>query len=349
VKYENILSEKDKLQKLMLNNEDAASENKDERQQLLQLKYKNYQLEQNIKDLRQKLHINDYDNSNIHHNDRQKQENQIDKSFQEQIPVSDDHYKIPINIIRNKSNLDMVKTSNSSQIQRKNMINSVENFQILPQPVIENQYVLQQPSLINGKSSTTTTTPTSVFDKKYNIIESKKTTTKLTRKLPKFVLPIPDLKNEEAAHELSRENIKDEDKKLSLDESLNKQQNEEINENENGAHEINDNDFNIEEKNSRNNFDTIDQDRNMINNAAEEFDAHKPLDKKSLGHDEDLIIRPPNGVNVKDKLKDEIRNDHGKEDYQEEDLHIEQQEDDLGDIGEYDDPNALKNGVAERN
>lgn len=334
MKYENILSEKDKLQKLMLNNADVASENADEHQQLLHLKYKNYQLDQAIKDLKQRLHI-----SHESTNERQtiKQKNQIDKSFREQIPVSEDHYKIPINIIRNVSNVEMV---NSSQVQREKMINSVENFQILPQPVIENQYVLQQPSLINGKFSTTTTTPTSV-------IGSKKTTTKsVSRKLPKFVLPIPDLKNveTEVVHEPSKENTIDGEKKLSLDESLNKRQ-EEINENENGAHEINDNDFNIEEKNSRNNFDTI-------NNAAEEFDGHKPLDKKSLAHDEmDLeIIRPQNGVNAKDtKLKDEIRNDHGKEDYQEEDLHIEPQEDDLGDIGEYDDPNALKNGVAERN
>jgi hypothetical protein len=342
VKYENILNEKDKLQKLLNNNVDIASENTDEHQQLLQLKYKNYQLEQDIKDLRQKLHINN-NNQNVRH----KQENQIDKSFQEQIPVSDDHYKIPINVIRNKSNL-VNKSNNGSQDVRKDVINSVENFQILPQPMIENQYVLQQPSLNNGKkSSTTTTTPTSVLNRQHvpstNITKPSKTssTTKLSKKLPKFVLPIPDLKNEET----SRENTKDEHKKSLIDETLSKQQNEEVNELENGAHEINDNDFNIEEKNSRNDFEPIDQDRNM---AAEELDAHK----KVLGNDEmDLeIIRPQNNANVKDKLKDEIKNDHGKEDYQEEDLHIEQQEDDLGDIGEYDDPNALKNGIiAERN
>lgn len=82
--------------------------------------------------------------------------------------------------------------------------------------------------------------------------------------------------------------------------------------------------------------------------------------------DLEIINKPPNGGNVKDKLKDEIANDHGKEEYPEEDLHIEQQEDDLGDssylkkfilinyfciklflVGEYDDPK--NQGIAERN
>lgn len=341
MKYENEEIEKDKLQKL-LNNNGVASENEDdEHKQLLHLKYKNYQLEQDIKDLKQKLHIN---NNNVNVNDEHRQASKeshiIDKSFQEQIPVSDDHYKIPINIvnIRNKSN--MVKEVSLNTGGDKSIINSVENFQILPQPIVENQNVLQIP-VLNGKSTTTTTTtPTSIINRE-NLAEPNKKgsalTTKSSKKLPKFVLPIPDLKNDEAVHEPSKENINKDDeskKQLELDDSLNnKQQNEEINENENGAHEINDNnDFNIEEKNPRNHFDTLDQDRNMINNAAEEFDAHnKPIEKKALGNEEmDLeIIRPQNMI--KDKLKDEIKNDHGKEDYQEEDLHIEQQEDDLGD------------------
>lgn len=344
MKYENVVNEKEKLQKL-LNNNGVASENEDEHQQLLHLKYKNYQLEQDIKDLKQKLHITNSNSNNDNVNNEQRQASKeshlIDKSFQEQIPVSDDHYKIPINVvnIRNKSNL--VKESINAGGD-KSIINSVENFQILPQPIlVDSQNVLQVP-VLNGKSTTTTTTtPTSIINKEH-LAEPKKAsisaiTTKSSKKLPKFVLPIPDLKNDEANHEPSKESVKDEDnKKLDLDDSLNnKQQNEEINENENGAHEINDNnDFNIEEKNPRNHFDALDQDRNMINNAAEEFDAHnnKAMEKKAMGNEEmDLeIIRPPNFV--KDKLKDEIKNDHGKEDYQEEeDLHIEQQEDDLGD------------------
>lgn len=344
MKYENIVNEKDKLQKL-LNNNGVASDNADEHQQLLQLKYKNYQLEQDIKDLKQKLHINNADGQQQRNVPSFNDESHVDKNFQEQIPVSDDHYKIPINVvnIRNKSNMvkEPLKRAGGG-LGDKNIINSVENFQILPQPIIDNQNVLQQP-VLNGKSSTTTTTtPTSIIKKENQAVPRKKqtpssgsTTTKSSKKLPKFVLPIPDLKNDETIHETSKEDVKEENKKSAFDETLNKpQNNDEVNENENGAHEINDNDFNIEEKIPRNHFESLDQDRNnMINNAAEEFDAHKPLDKKALVNDEmDLeIIRPQNGVNVKDKLKDEIKNDHGKEEYQEEDLHIEQQEDDLGD------------------
>jgi hypothetical protein len=350
------LSEKEKLQKLLeSNNKDAASD-VDEHQQLLQLKYKNYELEQEIKELKQKV-----GNENVivaQNHAPEVASKSIDKSFKEQIRVSEDIYKIPINI-RNKSNV--VKDSSKNNI-KGGIINSVENFQILPQPVaVENQNVLQQPVLLNGKSSsTTTTTPTSVM-KKENLVVPKNNSasTKSSKKLPKFVLPIPDIKNDENNEIPLKEPYKD-DKKFNLDETLNKPQNEDINEQENGAHEINDNDFNIEEKNVRNGFENMDPDLDKnaaVNNAAEEID-HKPqqIDKKSLGNDEmdlEIINRPPNNGNVKDKLKDEIANDHGKEDgeYPEEDLHIQEQQDlDDLDIGEYDDLKALKNqGVAERN
>jgi hypothetical protein len=319
VKHENEVNEKDKLQKLLNSNNNVGAENEDEHQQYLQLKYKNYQLEQENKDLKQKLHIS----SNSDDQRKHAVDSQVDKSFQEQIPVSDDHYKIPINLnIKNKST-NMVKADGS-----KNIINSVENFQILPQPMGEGQNVLQQPILNPKTSTTTTTTPTPLLKKNLDKIS---TTTKSSKKLPKFVLPIPDIKNDENVHEESKESPKDDGKKISLDESLNKPPNDEVNENENGAHEINDNnDFNIEEKNPHNHFDSLDQDRNnMLNNAAEEFDGHKKLVNDEM--DLEIINRPPNNGNVKDKLKDEIANDHGKEEYPEEDLHIEQQEDDLGD------------------
>lgn len=150
------------------------------------------------------------------------------------------------------------------------------------------------------------------------------------------VLPIPELKNDNADHSKSHPN---EELKPSLDDSLGKPQNIEIDELENGANEvINDNDFNIEEKNPRSNpaglDDTFDPDKNIVNNAAEEFDAHKP-DKKALRNDEmdlEIINRPGNGV--KDKLNDEIAGDHGKEPdgYPEmEDLHMIEEDNDLGD------------------
>lgn len=190
------------------------------------------------------------------------------------------------------------------------------------------------------------------------------------------ILPIPELKNDN--FENSKSHPIEEPKQPSIDETLGKPQNIEIDEMENGAHEINDNDFNIEEKNSHNNIeDAFDQDKNMVNNAAEEFDAHKPMDKKSLRNNDEMdleiINRPANGV--KDKLNDEIAGDHGKEPdgYPDgmEDLHMiegqQEENDDLGDgerfnrlsnhfvssisipVGDYDDPHKRQNGVAERN
>lgn len=67
----------------------------DEHQQLLQLKYKTYQLEQENKDLKQKLHLPD---DNDVHRSAPDPPKTVDKSFREQVPVSPDHYKIPIAI-----------------------------------------------------------------------------------------------------------------------------------------------------------------------------------------------------------------------------------------------------------
>lgn len=166
-KYENLLTEKEKLADLL--DTKATSE---DHTQLLQLKYKTYQLEQENKGLRQKLHID--------HNEQRpapSHQKTIDKSFQEQIPVSDDHYKIPI-AIRNK----MVGAHGDGQ----GLGNSMNKFQIADQ----NQNVLQQPVPLNGKSSTTTTTtPTSVV-KKENLISPGKASSTLktsarNRPLPK--------------------------------------------------------------------------------------------------------------------------------------------------------------------
>lgn len=339
--------------------EEKAPSGTDEHQQLLQLKYKTYQLEQENKDLKQRLNLaSSSEKRQVHQ--MHSLAKTVDKSFGEQIPVSEDHYKIPI-AIRNKSNMVMAK----SNVQSDNgIINSVENFQIIPKPVAE-QNVLQQPMAMNGRT-TTTTTPTSVV-KKENLAmpASSKIPSSSTQKtsahikpLPKGFLPIPDIARNDAENEIHQDHLND-DKKSSLDETLGKPQDlHDVDEMENVAHEINDNDFNIDDKNQRNHMqDNNDQDRNMLNNAAEEMDVHKPLDKKSLNNDAmdlEIINRPANAGNV--KLNDEIQGDHGKEPdgYPDEieDLRIEgqQEPDDLGDVGEYDDPKALqKGGAAERN
>lgn len=156
--------------------------------------------------------------------------------------------------------------------------------------------------------------------------------------LPKGVLPIPDLDNKNEQQEAPKSHPKEE-QKVSLDETLNKPQNIEIDESENRANEEHDNDIDIEEKNPRSNLDdALNPDKNIVNNAAEEFDAHKPGESKKLRNDEmDLeIINRPEGP--KNKLNDEIAGDHGKESdgYPEmEDLHMiegqQEENDDLGD------------------
>lgn len=97
VKYENILHEKEKLEKLL-----QTQSTNDDHQELIQLKYKTYQLEHENKELRQKLNLPENEmNVQKHHNEDSPSVKVIEKNFGEQIAVSEDHYKIPI-AIRNK-------------------------------------------------------------------------------------------------------------------------------------------------------------------------------------------------------------------------------------------------------
>lgn len=154
----------------------------DEHQQLLQLKYKTYQLEQENKALKQKLHIADREED--HHRSAPDAPKTVDKSFGEQIAVSDDHYKIPI-AIRNKLMDKFVVGVMSGGADESGRVKSVANFQINPE---QNQNVLQQPMPMNSKSTTTTTTPTSVV-KKENLATPKVQSTS-TRTVPK-AKPLP--------------------------------------------------------------------------------------------------------------------------------------------------------------
>lgn len=151
MKYENLLVEKEKLENIL-----KSKASTDEHQELLQLKYKTYELEQKNKELKQKLHISTDDQQQT--SAGKAQSKVVDKSFGEQIPVSHDHYKIPI-AIRNKKMVGALDDGTGGP-------KSLPQFQI----VEESQNVLQQPMQINGKSSTTTTTtPTSVI-KKENLV-----------------------------------------------------------------------------------------------------------------------------------------------------------------------------------
>lgn len=140
-----MLSEKEKLENLL-----KTKNPTDEHQELLQLKYKTYQLEQENKELQSKLHL-----GNELPQAAPESSKTVDKSFREQIPVSPDHYKIPIAIINKRAEATAIKSESHK---------SVEKFQVVKNNE-QNQNVLQQPIPMNGKSSTTTTTPTSVVKK----------------------------------------------------------------------------------------------------------------------------------------------------------------------------------------
>lgn len=144
MKYENLLREKEKLEKL-LQKEPATG---DEHQQLLQLKYKYYQLQQDNKDLKK------FNRETEEHHRSAPDPKSVDKTFHSQVAVSVDHYKIPI-AIRNKKAFDAEDNGNFKAP------NSAENFQIPNDQMSQN--VLQQPVpiLLNIKSST----PTSVGNK----------------------------------------------------------------------------------------------------------------------------------------------------------------------------------------
>ncbi|XP_063708413.1 AAC-rich mRNA clone AAC11 protein isoform X3 [Culicoides brevitarsis] len=120
------------------------------------------------------------------------------------------------------------------------------------------------------------------------------------------------------------------------------------NEQENLAHEVPDNDFNIDEKkvNPENpNEEKID------NNAEEDTNVYGPNKDVFNTNNKDLLHgNRRTGGNSDTKLRNEVAGDHGKEGehYPEDDLRIEGQNEEEGDMGDYDDPNVLKQGPAER-
>ncbi|XP_062565150.1 uncharacterized protein DDB_G0290685 isoform X2 [Armigeres subalbatus] len=150
---------------------------------------------------------------------------------------------------------------------------------------------------------------------------------------------------------------------------------------ENGAHEVlNDNDFNLGgggggaagANNNQLQQPNLKEANQNGENAAEEdtnlydqriFGNGHPQQQQQHGDYNDLhhhLDEPRNGVagknGIGEKLINEIVRDHGKEgdnypNEMEEDLHLDglPEAEDEGDDGEYDDPNAMKQGHAERN
>lgn len=276
-----------------------------------------------------------------------------EKNFDQQQVVSDDLYKIPI-ISKNLTNIDLrgissppsssvhLTTSISSSRNINNIkntgagdgiINSVENFQMIPKLVAaDNNNVLPQPNMMIKSSSTTTTTmPASKTNSKNNQVvplvpamtpsnknvtkpSTKGNVEKIKKNVPSGVVwPVPDtdLMDKDYPDNEFKDNqdvLKSElkDDKNKYDDSLKIPQNNpnDINELENGAHEINDNnDFNID-KDHDHMHDLLDSDKNLNNNnnAAEHED-----DTYDMGQQKVI------GKKKNDKLMNEIVGDHGKE------------------------------------
>lgn len=290
----------------------------------------------------------------IQHSNIYQKPNQ-EKSFNQQQVVSGDLYKIPItvknltsfepkgisspssNSVRLTTSISSSKSSanNNQAVKAKEangIINSVENFQMIPKPIADSNNVLQQPMMLKTSSTTTTTMPASKTNSKSNQVvplvpamtpnsknatkpSTKASVEKSKKNIPNgIVWPVPDtdlmdreypdndLKDNQ---DLLKNELKD-DKKF--DDSLKIPQNNpnDINELENGAHEINDNnenDFNID-KDHDHIHDILDSDKNLNNNNAAEHED----DNYDLGQQKVL-----GGKKKNDKLMNEIAGDHGKE------------------------------------
>lgn len=323
-----------------------------------------------------KLHIND---EQSHHQVPAPQKSiEVVKNFHEQLQVSADLYKLPLNPRPNTNNLNHLNAhilgnkGKVSGVGADGIINSVENFQMVnPKPIADDNNVLQQPIAL--KSSSTSTTPANVDHVgKKNLLplaaiptmtpdtpekggkKNKSTTSndrkaKLKRpvKIPIGFVPVPaenvELNdNENDRYQNVREandaaNAANTANEVGSYKSLNKPPNPNeinfppVNELENGAHELNDNnEFNIDDKGSRKDHDHLheiqdEKINNNINNAAEE-DTYDNLNHKKSAKNDDMdleIINRPQDHKGNDKLLNEIAGDHGGYPEEDGDLHME--------------------------
>lgn len=287
-------------------------------------------------------------------------------NFSEQIPVSPNVYRILNNstssstnkytsslVIGGKQNNNKKHSSHETTLDN-GIINSVENFQIAQQPIVDvnrNQdtNVLQQPQLGNkGSTTTTTESPKAVsskssVDSKWvappmlqapTVKENKSTTAannKKEKKIPEGVVPLPDW--EQNIKEDNRySNIIDENKGEIAVKNTDDLNFLNANEQENLANEVPDNDLNIDEK-KVNPENGVGEDK--INNNAEEdtnlYEYNKDVFNTNL-KDNDILHGRRSG-NVDSKLRNEVAGDHGKEGdhYPDEDLRIEGPNEEEGD------------------
>lgn len=336
-----------------------------------QLKYKNYRLEKQI-DLYNE-HCTWRPDDAIDSFDIQKQQDliaqqhvkEIDKNFNAQIPVSPNLYRIPITIVNHTASSNRMYDSGVGRKHSENggILNSVENFQIIPKPIIEvNKDVVDEPPKIGDERKSSTpiiSLKSSVFNngelkmpnapvptatpgnklKTSSTTETNKFLHKTKAKpIPEGVVPIQEmvnfmLKNEDLNEKENRNdrysNVLDE---IGLKKNGDKGVNDVVaNDVDTGAHEVLDNnDFMVDDHNHKDHLQEVLEDKMLnMNNAAEDDNAYdKGLNLGKANGDTDLnIIHKDDKSMQNNKLLNELDADQGKvAEYQEDDLHLEQAE-----------------------
>lgn len=343
-------------------------------QEVKKLKYKNYRLEKQIDSYNE--HCSWRPDDAIDSFDLQKQQDLIarqhvkefDKNFNAQIPVSENLYRIPITIVNHTASANRMLNSGVGSKHRENggIINSVENFQIFPKPIVEaNKDVVDEPPK-NGderKSSTAidalkssvsnngelkmpnapvpTATPGNKLKTSSTTETSKYLLKTKTKPIPEGVVAVPEMvnfmlnKNDDFNEKESQNdrysNVLDEiGSKKSSDKGVNDVV---VNDADTGAHEVLDNnDFMVDDRNHKDHLQEVLEDKLLNMNNAAEDDTNNIYDKGlNLGKvngDSDLNNVHKDGKSLQNnKMLNELDADQGKvAEYRDDDIHLEQAE-----------------------
>lgn len=303
-------------------------------QEVKKLKYKNYRLEKQIDSYNE--HCTWRPDDAIDSFDLQKQQDllarqhvkTVDKNFNAQIPVSDNLYRIPITIVNHTASSNrMLNTGGvgggggNKRRENAGIINSVENFQIFPKPIVEtaNKDVVDEPPKNDDerKSSTAANAPkssasnngemkmpnapvpTATPGNKLKTSSTTETSKRLPPKtkskpIPEGVVAVPEMvnfmlnKNDDANEKESQNdrysNVLDEiGPKKSSDKAVNEVV---VNDADTGAHEVLDNnDFMVDgDRNHKDHLQAVLEDKTLNMNNAAEDDTNNAYDKGlSLG------------------------------------------------------------------
>lgn len=293
----------------------------------------------------------------------------IEKNFNAQIPVSEGLYKIPIKLTNNtKTTNQMVKTEdhgvinsvenfqmiakpilerNDQKLESLNVLQEPPGNQLKSSTPSDNRKTSENNNLIAGPIVMPTMTPktkkTTSAVYKHGMLKTR------SKPIPIGVVPIqiPErindfVQNQENGSENKIESNRymnhidtnlDKSNKFDGSNDRNDISFQNVNEIENGAHEINDNnDFNIiDDKNSHKDHlqEVLEDDKiNVHNNNAAEEDTN--LDDTKMNDDLEIMnkkIKSPQKLETNEKLMNEIAGDQGKvPQYPDDpDLHMEEQ------------------------